>query len=99
MPKPEICCVSEWFKGKAQDTFFKGIELTYDLKAYGIQFPGGRFKAPFEETMRLSDSESKQMWYYSFQDNLTQRSKGKQWSWCEVRPDAIVSMMSAPNSH
>jgi hypothetical protein len=33
--------------------------------------------------------------YYVFEDLLTERSKGKNWTWCEVRPDAIVCVLAA----
>ncbi|KAJ7775665.1 hypothetical protein DFH07DRAFT_87802 [Mycena maculata] len=58
--------------------------------AYGIYKPGGGpFTAPYKEIMgRLPLPDTN--YYYAFEDILTERSKGKNWTWCEVRPDAIV---------
>ncbi|KAJ7166092.1 hypothetical protein C8R46DRAFT_1097055 [Mycena filopes] len=57
---------------------------------YGIYKPGGGpFQAPYKESMgRLPPPDTN--FYYVFEDILTERSKGKNWTWCEVRPDAIV---------
>ncbi|KAJ7618488.1 hypothetical protein FB45DRAFT_168411 [Roridomyces roridus] len=57
---------------------------------YGIYKPGGGpFSAPYKESMgRLPPPDTN--FYYVFEDFLTERSKGKKWTWCEVRPDAIV---------
>ncbi|KAJ7476834.1 hypothetical protein B0H11DRAFT_2030862 [Mycena galericulata] len=62
---------------------------------YGIYKPGGGpFKAPYKESMgRLPLPDTN--FYYAFEDFLTERSKGKKWTWCEVRPDAIVGF--SPN--
>ncbi|KAJ7683852.1 hypothetical protein B0H17DRAFT_985650 [Mycena rosella] len=63
--------------------------------AYGIYKPGGGpFKAPYKESMgRLPAPDTN--FYYAFEDILAERSKGKSWTWCEVRPDAIVGF--SPN--
>ncbi|KAJ7124438.1 hypothetical protein C8R44DRAFT_703904 [Mycena epipterygia] len=62
---------------------------------YGIYKPGGGpFKAPYKESMgRLPLPDTN--FYYAFEDILAERSKGKNWTWCEVRPDAIVGF--SPN--
>ncbi|KAJ6601319.1 hypothetical protein DFH09DRAFT_969944 [Mycena vulgaris] len=62
---------------------------------YGIYKPGGGpFKAPYKESMgRLPAPDTN--FYYVFEDILAERSKGKPWTWCEVRPDAIVGF--SPN--
>ncbi|KAF8169036.1 hypothetical protein K438DRAFT_1909566 [Mycena galopus ATCC 62051] len=62
---------------------------------YGIYKPGGGpFKPPYKESMgRLPPPDTN--FYYVFEDILTARSKGKNWTWCQVRPDAIVGF--SPN--
>ena len=40
---------------------------------------------------RLPPPHDNKLNYYAFRDLLTEQSKEKQWSWCEVCPDAIVS--------
>ncbi|KAJ7733330.1 hypothetical protein B0H16DRAFT_1426787 [Mycena metata] len=63
--------------------------------AYGIYKPGGGpFKPPYKESMgRLPPPDTN--FYYAFEDILAERSKGKTWTWCQVRPDAIVGF--SPN--
>ncbi|KAK7001656.1 Sirq protein [Favolaschia claudopus] len=62
---------------------------------YGIYKPGGGpFKPPYKESMgRLPPPDTN--FYYAFEDFLAERSKGKTWTWAEVRPDAIVGF--SPN--
>ncbi|KAJ7579828.1 hypothetical protein C8J56DRAFT_1016255 [Mycena floridula] len=69
-------------------------------KAYGITMsPPRPFTAPFKESVgrlppaRTNDSWDN--WYYRFQDLLAERSAGKSWSWCDIRPDLVVGF--APN--
>ncbi|KAJ6473122.1 hypothetical protein C8R45DRAFT_1012304 [Mycena sanguinolenta] len=62
---------------------------------YGIYKPGGGpFKPPYKESMgRLPPPDTN--FYDAFEDILAERSKGKNWTWCQVRPDAIVGF--SPN--
>ena len=41
----------------------------------------GRIPPPYDKTVS----------YYAFRNLLKEQSTGKQWTWCEVCPDAIVS--------
>ena len=53
--------------------------------------PGGYFTPPFREDMgRLPESDGGRLFYYAMQDYLHQASEGRTWTWCEVRPDAII---------
>ncbi|KAK7053691.1 Sirq protein [Favolaschia claudopus] len=63
---------------------------------YGIYKPGGGpFKPPYKESMgRLPPPDTN--FYYAFEDFLAERSKGKTWTWAEVRPDAIGEGASVP---
>ncbi|KAL8653692.1 MAG: hypothetical protein Q9226_003743 [Calogaya cf. arnoldii] len=65
-------------------------------KAYGIQIPGGVFKAPYQESMGAVPNE------YEFQKTLNypfmraiveEASAGKQWTWCDIRPDAVIGFV------
>ncbi|KAJ6520683.1 hypothetical protein DFH09DRAFT_998004 [Mycena vulgaris] len=71
------------------------------LGYYGGYIPGGGpFKAPYQESMGRLPSPSAPKHYYAFEDILCERSKGKSWTWCEVRPDVIVGFTpkgSKPN--
>lgn len=61
-------------------------------QAYGIHITGGVFVAPFKESMgRLPKGND--VHYYAFHDLLAEKSEGKKWTWCDVRPDAIVSTL------
>ncbi|KAJ7165689.1 hypothetical protein C8R43DRAFT_987308 [Mycena crocata] len=74
---------------------FRFLAWPSGTMAYGIYRPGGGpFKAPYKESVgRLPPPDTN--YYYVFQDLLTERSKGKNWTWCEIRPDAIVGF--SPN--
>lgn len=39
---------------------------------------------------RLPEPEASKLFYYAMQDYLHQASEGRPWTWCEVRPDAII---------
>ncbi|KAL2062461.1 hypothetical protein VTL71DRAFT_6727 [Oculimacula yallundae] len=64
-------------------------------KGYGIQLPASQrpFQAPFTEDMRLPPSLSSENWYALFQEHLTTASANRSWTWCEVRPDAIIGFV------
>ncbi|KAJ7661383.1 hypothetical protein DFH06DRAFT_1281487 [Mycena polygramma] len=74
---------------------FRFLAWPSGTMGYGIYKPGGGpWKAPFKESMgRLPPPDTN--FYYAFEDILTEHSKGKNWTWCEVRPDAIVGF--SPN--
>ena len=59
-------------------------------QAYGVYSPGGVFSAPYDESMILPASERSKIFYFALRYLLEKRSRCKGWSWCEVRPDAIV---------
>lgn len=43
--------------------------------------------------MRLPPSLDNENWYHSFQDHLHRASIKRPWTWCEVRPDAIIGFV------
>ncbi|KAH8705873.1 hypothetical protein BGW36DRAFT_422407 [Talaromyces proteolyticus] len=60
-------------------------------RAYGIYIPGGCFTPPYKESMgHVPEPERSKLHYYPMQDYLARSSKGKSWTWCDVRPDAII---------
>lgn len=64
-------------------------------QAYGIHIPGGVFTPPYEESMGpLPDKHQKSINYPVLRNVLERASAGKHWTWCDIRPDAVVS---APN--
>lgn len=38
----------------------------------------------------MSGSKAKGIFHFALKDVLREKSKGKSWTWCEIRPDAIV---------
>ncbi|KAL8782221.1 MAG: hypothetical protein Q9213_005587 [Squamulea squamosa] len=63
-------------------------------KAYGIQIPGGVFQPPYDESMGPLPDEYQATLNYPFMRTvLEEASAGKQWTWCDVRPDAVVGFV------
>ena len=51
-----------------------------------------RGQTPLKESYsRIHEEYAKNLFYYHQVDLLHELSAGKAWSWCEVRPDIIVS--------
>lgn len=70
------------------------VDSLKPVQAYGIYTPGGVLKAPFKESMVLPGPHARGSYYlryYALEELLAEKSDGKSWTWCEVRPDAIVS--------
>jgi hypothetical protein len=42
---------------------------------------------------RVPEPERSKIHYYLVQDYLARASEQQRWTWCEVRPDAIVSVL------
>jgi hypothetical protein len=66
------------------------------FQAYGVHLiHDGPFlnDLPHRETLpRLPEPHASKLFYYWQVDALTTLSKGKKWTWCEIRPDNIVSI-------
>ena len=62
-------------------------------QGYGIYVPGGTFSPPLTEVMvkNLPPDYAKTVVYPAYRELLSTASEGKNWTWCEVCPDAIVS--------
>lgn len=52
-----------------------------------------------EDLPRLPEPHASEMFYYWETDTLSRLSKGKAWTWCEVRPDLVVGFVPNNNSH
>ncbi|RHZ69792.1 hypothetical protein CDV55_103607 [Aspergillus turcosus] len=61
-------------------------------RGYGIYIPGGIFQPPLVESMagNLPDDYARTVAYPWFRKILTDSSKGRNWTWTEVCPDAVV---------
>ncbi|KAI3608929.1 sirq protein [Moniliophthora roreri] len=83
----------------AMEQYSPGLEFVAfpgGTRAYGIYRSGGTWSPPLRESMgRLPPPAGDEVYYFKFEDMLTERSKGKKWSWTEVMPDAIIGV--APN--
>ena len=80
----------------------KFVVLPTGTKAYGVHLL--QENVPFHNDVPLSESlpripepYASQMFYYDQTDMLSQMSKGKAWTWCEVIPDNIIGFV--PNNN
>ncbi|KAA8916066.1 hypothetical protein TRICI_001789 [Trichomonascus ciferrii] len=69
-------------------------------KGYGFEFPDKvEIKPPIpEDTPRIPEPYKSKIFYYTQYDLLTEMSKGKKWSFSEVRPDGIVGFVPGKNA-
>ncbi|PYI31177.1 hypothetical protein BP00DRAFT_475592 [Aspergillus indologenus CBS 114.80] len=79
------------------------VTLITGTKAYGVylldKFPF-RGQTPLSEDLpRVPAEYAKDLFYYHEVDLLQELSAGKQWSWCEVRPDVIVGVAPFGNAN
>ncbi|KAJ2895273.1 hypothetical protein MKZ38_006738 [Zalerion maritima] len=79
----------------------KFVVLPTGTKAYGVHlieaFP---FKndLPLKESLpRIPEPYASQMFYYNQTDMLSEMSKGKDWTWCDIIPDVIIGFV--PNNN
>lgn len=50
---------------------------------------------PVKESLpRIPEPYRSQMFYYHEVDELDRLSKGKKWTWCDIRPDFVVRFLS-----
>ena len=78
------------------------VVIVTGTKAYGLQmldkFPY-KDRVPLSESLpRIPQEYAKDVFYYHEVDALKGMSEGKRWTWCEVRPDVIVSISSSSTS-
>ncbi|GAB7344752.1 hypothetical protein MBLNU457_3222t1 [Dothideomycetes sp. NU457] len=85
----EICC-----------PHLKFWTLQTGGKAYGVEFRDQvPYNPPLKETMpRIPEPHAQNVFYYSQYDIMTNASAGKPWSFCEIRPDAIVGFVPQNNA-
>ena len=79
----------------------KFVVLPTGTKAYGVhlidKFPFSK-QLPLAETLpRIPEPYASEMFYYNQTDFLSNLSKGKSWTWCEVIPDVIIGFV--PNNN
>ncbi|KAJ7319069.1 hypothetical protein DFH08DRAFT_970966 [Mycena albidolilacea] len=78
----------------------KFVVLPTGTKVYGVHlidnFP---FTPPLHENLpRIPEPyASKTVFYYRQTDRLKQMSEGKNWTWCELRPDVVIGFV--PNNN
>ncbi|KAJ5786358.1 uncharacterized protein N7503_011570 [Penicillium pulvis] len=68
------------------------VAFTGGTRGYGIYTPGGTFTPPLTEDMakKLPIEIANTVVYTAYRKLLDAKSKGKNWTWCEVCPDAII---------
>lgn len=80
---------------------FKFLVLPIGTKVYGVHlldaFPFSDSLPLTEAHPRIPEPYASQMFYYNQVDLLAAKSKGKSWSFCDVRPDIVVGYV--PNNN
>lgn len=81
----------------------KFVLLPTGTKAYGVQclddFPFAD-KVPLSEYLpRIPEPYRSQNFYYNQTDWLEAQSKGKDWTFCEIRPDVVVGFVPNNNTY
>ncbi|KAL8833218.1 MAG: hypothetical protein Q9170_004413 [Blastenia crenularia] len=63
-------------------------------KAYGIHIPGGVFTPPYTESMSpLPEPFQSTLNYPALRSVLQNASNSKLWTWCDIRPDAVIGFV------
>ncbi|KAL3265075.1 hypothetical protein ABHI18_000199 [Aspergillus niger] len=68
------------------------VSFVGGTRGYGIYSPGGTFTPPLHEELvnNLPPDYAKTVVYPAYREILNTSSHGRNWTWCEVCPDAIV---------
>ena len=70
-------------------------------KAYGVEFldKGIKYNPPLKESApRIPEPWASNVFYYAQYDTIKQLSEGKRWTFCEIRPDAIIGFVPQKNA-
>ncbi|EMD00187.1 hypothetical protein BAUCODRAFT_367934 [Baudoinia panamericana UAMH 10762] len=69
-------------------------------KAYGVEFSDKvPYNPPLSESLpRIPEPYASNIFYYEQYDIMTRASAGKPWTFCEIRPDAIVGFVPQNNA-
>ena len=77
------------------------VMITLTIQAYGVEFVSTGaipYNPPLQEsTPRIPSPYASNIFYYAQYDALSALSASKPWSFCEIRPDAIIGF--APNNN
>lgn len=78
----------------------KMVVLQTGGKGYGLEFPDKvSINPPLRENMpRIPEPYASKIFYYTQFDLLAELSKGKHWTFAEVRPDGIVGFTPTSNA-
>ncbi|KAJ4988909.1 sirq protein [Stagonosporopsis vannaccii] len=78
----------------------KKVILQTGGKGYGLEFPDKlTISTPLREDMpRIPEPYASRIFYYSQHDLLVELSKGKDWTFTEVRPDGIIGFTPINNA-
>ncbi|TKA73904.1 hypothetical protein B0A49_05021 [Cryomyces minteri] len=69
-------------------------------KAYGVEFHDEvDYNPPLKESSpRIPQPHASNIFYYAQYDLMTQAAQGKNWTFCEIRPDAIIGFVPQGNA-
>lgn len=79
---------------------FKVVILQTGGKGYGLEFPKEvKIQPPLKEDCpRIPEPYASKIFYYTQYDLLTELSRGKSWTFSEVRPDGVVGFAPGSNA-
>lgn len=81
-------------------THLQHVILQTGGKAYGVEFTkeGIKIPAPLKESLpRVPAPQGNNIFYYAQYDAVAELSKGKSWTFTEVRPDVIIGFTPGSN--
>lgn len=105
-PEEEIAINVELLKKaitsvESLSTKLEFVLLPTGTKAYGVhlldKFPFAGTLPLSEDLPRIPEPFASQNFYYNQTDWLKATSKGKYWTWCEIRPDVVIGFV--PNNN
>jgi len=102
VPEHEVYDVANRRQGRSQQP--EAVDhlemLTHILKAYGVEFADKvPYNPPLSESLpRIPDPYAQNIFYYEQYDIMKRASEGKFWTFCEIRPDAIVGFVPQNNA-
>ena len=96
---PQIGSLADWRKRVSLSIGRWEQELT-GCHRYGLEFAKElEVKAPLSEEMpRIPEPYYSKIFYYNQIDLMNELSRGKPWTWTEIRPDGVVGFVPGSNA-
>ena len=102
LPEDALLHFANGWQGERHNdqTVLQSYPLTIVIQAYGVEFHDDvPYNPPLSESHpRIPDPYAQNIFYYEQYDIMTRASAGKSWTFCEIRPDAIVGFVPQNNA-